>query len=116
MSSETTTTVEKKGVNPAAALAAYICAAVGLVIILGITFYVVRKVRLRKAKKYIKQQSKRTIGMGPVLSDQPPPPSFWRWKEVKAGIKARRAGQPIPAVSRNVANGEASTSDRKSVV
>lgn len=106
-SDETTTEAPPSG-DAGALLAAYICGAVGLIIILGVTFYIVRKVRLRKARKYIKQQSKRTIGMGPKLANQPPPPSMWKWKEVKASIKARRAGQPIPAISKNVANGEAS--------
>lgn len=81
--------------NPGLAVAAYLSAGVGLIVILGVTFCVLRRIRLRRAKKYIKVQGKRSIAMGPVLTSQPPS-APWKWKEVKANIKARRRGEERP--------------------
>lgn len=91
-----TTTVASKKVDPAVTLVAYICGAIGLVIILGIAFWLVRRRRWKKARKYIKQQSARSVSMGPDISDVKPPTAPWKWKDVKAGIKARRRGERLP--------------------
>lgn len=84
-----------KRLDPTVAIVAYICGAVGLILVLGITFCILRRIRWRRARKYIKQQSKRSVAMGPVLTSKPPT-APWKWKEVKANIKARRKGEEKP--------------------
>ena len=92
---DTTTAAVLSGVNATVAIVAYISAAVGLIFILGLTFCILRRIRLRRARKYIKQQRNHTIGMGPVLTSAPPT-APWKWKEVKANIKARHRGEERP--------------------
>mgnify|MGYP001793442456 FL=1 len=98
----------------------YIFGAIGLIIILAVTFYFVRKRRFGRAKKYIKQQSQRSVGMGPKF-DNTPVPNPWKYSEVKARIKARRkgldpdSGRPVATISDEVDSGsrpQSATSQR----
>jgi len=97
------TPAPKKTIDPAVIIVAYVCGAIGLIFILGISFCVLRRIRWRRARKYIKQQSKRAQAMGPTLTSQPPKTPF-TLKSVKAGIKARdeerkvELGVPQPTV------------------
>ena len=99
MSSPSTAKTPKR-LDPTVAIVIYVVGAVGLIVVLGITFCILRRIRWRRARKYIKQQSKRALPMGPVLTSQPPS-APWKWKEVKANIKAKQRGEekPYPAKS-----------------
>ena len=95
MDDEGTTKGVITGVNNTVAIVIYVSAAVGLIVVLGVTFCILRHIRYSRAKKYIKKQRNHSIGIGPVLTSKPPT-APWKWKEVKANIKARQRGEERP--------------------